>query len=149
MPLQPPPRNQKGEVIPHDHDGILPSDGIIRRISEQQLIFDPKINGKRVSSLALKPSSGSNGGLSVDLQQLIEEANLEAKAFVTTPRWTGSIRFEAGQFRSEGFIIGYDPLPENPYHGEVWGNFTKAKINKLFKLCIWFVPIENVLLRVD
>lgn len=149
MPLQPPPRNEKGEVIPHNHKGILPKDGIIRRVSELQVVFDPKINGRRLSSLALKPSSGLNGGLSVDLQRQIEEAGLDAKTYVTTPRWTGSIRFDAAQLRAEEFLIGYDPLLDNPYHGEVWGSFTKIKLTKLFQLCKWFVPIENVVIRLD
>ncbi len=48
MPLEPPPRDVRGEVIPHDHEGILPDDGIIRRISEQQLIRDDKTGGRRI-----------------------------------------------------------------------------------------------------
>lgn len=150
MSLLPPPRDEKGGVIPHDHIEICSNDGIIRRISEQQLIFDEKSGTRRISSLALKPSSGPNGGLSVDLQQQIEDAGLNAKSFVTTPRWMGSIRFEAGHLRAEGFLVGYDPIfPENPYHGEVWGNFTRSKQAQLFQLCQWFVPIENTLIYVS
>jgi len=85
----------------------------------------------------------------VDLQRQIEEAGLDAKVFVTTPRWTGSIRFEAVQLRNEEFKIGYDPFPDNPYHGEVWGSFTKTKIAKLFQLCEWFVQINNVVISAD
>jgi hypothetical protein len=145
LALTPPQRDDNGAVIPHDHEGILPNDGIIRRVSTQQIVDDPKVvGGRRISSSFLfKPSSGENGGLSVDLQGLIEEAGLDAKAFVTTPRWTGSVRFEAYQLREEGFKVGYDPLKDNPYHGEVWGNFSKAKGKKLLQLCSWFVPIEN------
>lgn len=93
MPLAPPPRNDSGAVIPHDHEGILPNDGIIRRVSTQQIVDDPKVvGGRRISSSFLfKPSSGENGGLSVDLQGLIEEAGLDAKAFVTTLDWLSSI----------------------------------------------------------
>lgn len=145
MPLEPPPRDVRGEVIPHDHEGILPDDGIIRRISEQQLIRDDKTGGRRISSMAFKPSSGPNGGLSVDLQRQVEEAGLDARKFVTTPRWTGSIRFKAGELRAEGFQVGYEPLePDNPYHGEVWGRFTKVKQSRLRQLCEWFVQIDNV-----
>ncbi|NOU20634.1 MAG: hypothetical protein HOO93_02400 [Methyloglobulus sp.] len=147
MALKPPPRDANGVVIPHDHEGILPNDGIIRRVSEQHVIFDPKIGGKRLSSSVLNPSSGYNGGLSVDLQQQIEEAGLEAKAFVTTPRWMGSIRFEAGHLRNEGFKVGYDPLEDNPFHGEVWGVFSKSKIKRLLQICTWFVPINDTLIQ--
>lgn len=146
MPLTPPPRDANGVVIPHDHEGILPSHGIIRRVSEQQIVSDPKVIGGRKisSSLLFKPSSGENGGLSVDLQRLIEEAGLDAKAFVTTPRWTGSVRLEAYQFRDEGLIVGFDPLESNPCHGEVWGAFSDSKKRKLLRLCGWFVPIPDV-----
>lgn len=132
-------------MVPHDHQGILPDDGIIRRISEEQIIFDDKINGRRISSKALKASSGKNGGMSVDLQRQIEEASLDAKAYVTTPRWTGSLRFVTSDLRSEGFRVGYDPIDdENPYHGEVWGEFTKVKQNRLRNICAWFVEIAGV-----
>lgn len=143
MPLTPPPRDDNGAVIPHDHEGILRNDGVIRRVSEQLVVFDPKIGGNRLSSSVFNPSSGLNGGLSVDLQKQIEEAGLIAKDFVTNPRFTGSIRLETCQLRNEGFKVGYDPLDHNPYHGEVWGNFSKAKRKKLFQLCTWFVPMEN------
>ncbi len=150
MPLNPPPRDANGVVIPHDHEGILPNDGIIRRASKQHVIFDPKIEGNRLSSSLFEPSSGHNGGLSVDLQSQIEEAGLIATDFVTNPPFIGSIRFIACQLREEGFKVGYDPilnqpnLQDNPYHGEVWGNFSKAKKKRLFQLCSWFVPIEKV-----
>jgi hypothetical protein len=149
LPLDPPPRDANGVVVPHDHEGILPNDGIIRRVSEQQIVLDPKIGGRRISTSLFEPSTGENGGVSVDLQKLIEGAGLDAKDFVTTPRWMGSIRFEAYQLREEGFLVGYDPindhpdLEDNPYHGEVWGNFTKGKRKKLLQLCSWFVPIPN------
>jgi hypothetical protein len=35
-------------------------------------------------------------------------------------------------------MVGFDPLPENPYHGEVWGAFSKAKQKRLPELCQWF-----------
>ena len=101
--LQPPPRDEDGNVVPHDNEGILPEDGIIRRIPEHHIVTDEKIGGRRISSMAFKCSSGPNGGMSVDLQQQIEEAGLDAKAFVTTPSWIGSVRFRAGQLRTEGF----------------------------------------------
>lgn len=143
MPLTPPPRDANGEVKPHNHDGISSGDGVIRRISEQHIVFDPKIGGRRLSSAAFTPSSGPNGGMSVDLERQIEEAGLNPKVHVTSPQWTGSVRFLAGSLRAEGFMVGYDPLPENPYHGEVWGNFRKSNQRKLVQLCAWLVPISD------
>lgn len=145
MPLKPPPHDDNGRVIPHDHDGIFHDDWVIRRVSEKQVVLDPKvIGGKRISSMAFSPSSSPNGGMSVDLKKQIEEAGLDAQVFVTTPVWIGSVRFNVGQLRDEKFKVGYDPLKDNPYHGEVWGSFTTSKKSRLKQLCVWFVQIENV-----
>ena len=144
MPLQPPPRDAAGSVTPHNHEGIKANDGIIRRVSDQQIVTDAKSGGRRLSSMAFKASTGANAGMSVDLQKQIEDAGLDARTYVTTPRWTGSLRFEAGPLRAEGFMVGFDPLPDNPHHGEVWGAFSKAKQKRLSQICQWFVPIEGV-----
>lgn len=143
MPLKP-RRDENGVVIPHDDPDILPEHGIIRRVSEELLVNDEKLGGRRISTFAFNPSSGVNGGLSVDLQNEIEEAGLDAKAYVTTPQWVGSVRIEAQLLRDEGFIIGSDPIESNPYHGEVWGLFTKGKRRRLLAMCEWFVQIEGV-----
>lgn len=143
--LELPQYDTEGNVLPHDHVGIQPDDGIIRRIPEYWVVDDEKAeSGRRISSLALKASSGANGGMSIDLQQQIEKAGYDAKEYVTTPRWVGSILFIAKSLRNEGFQIGFDPMDDNPYHGQVWGRFSKANQKKLWKLCEWFVPIEGV-----
>lgn len=147
--LSPPPRNALGQVEPHDHQEIQPADGVIRRISDQFIVSDAN-GGKRVSSMAFSPSSPAHGGgLSVDLQCEIEATGKVATEFVTTPVWIGSVRFTAQQIRGEGFKVGFDPLPpDNPFHGEVWGNFTSGKKKKLQKLAEWFVEIPGVALQV-
>ena len=142
--LSPPPRDQNGDVVPHDHQDILPNDLIVRRISEQQIVIDAKIGGRRISSKAYKASSGANGGMSVDCRRQIEEAGYDCRTFVTTPKWIGSIMFETQPVRQEGFLIGSDPLPDNPFHGEVWGSFTKNQVDRLKQLAVWFVEIAGV-----
>jgi hypothetical protein len=82
--------------------------------------------------------------MSIDLERLIIEAKQDPRAYVTTPRWTGSVRFEAGALREEEFMVGFDPRPENPYHGEVWGKFTRAQQRRLQQLAVWFVAIPGV-----
>lgn len=151
MPLQP-LRDENGNVVPHDHPDILPEHGIIRRISEHFLVEDTKTVGRRISSMAFKASTGPNGGLSVDLQHEIEQAGLDAKTYVTTPRWIGSVRFQAAQLRVEELMVGPNPIAAgpgveaNPYHGEVWGNLTTGKQRRLLRLCEWFVPIDDVVI---
>ena len=109
MPLQPPPRDAAGSVTPHDHEGIQANDGIIRRVSDQQIVTDAKSGGRRLSSMAFKASTGANAGMSVDLQKQIEEAGLDARTYVTTPRWTGSLRFEAREFAGEDLRTRHSP----------------------------------------
>lgn len=152
MPLQP-LRDANGNVTPHDHLDILPEHGIIRRISEHYLVPDEKQSeGRRISSMAFKASSDTNGGMSVDLQHEIEKDGRNPKEFVTTPIWIGSVRFEARQLRETefGFKVGADPLDSkpgmaaNPYHGQVWGSFTRGKQRRLLQRCEWFVAIDGV-----
>jgi hypothetical protein len=117
VPLSQPPRN--GLVVqPHDHPDILSADDLIRRISEEQVVTVGGV--RRISSIAFQPS-GSDGGMSVDIKKSIEEAGTVVVHFVTTPRWIGSVVFKAGIPRAQGLLVGYDPLPDNPHHGEIWG----------------------------
>lgn len=141
MPLDPPPLDVDGEVIPHDHAGIHASDGVIRRISPHHLVYDDKIGGRRISSKAFQPSTGDRGGMSIDLQRLIEEAGLDAKAYVASPPWIGAVRFTAEALRAEGLKVGFHPLPKNPYNGEVWGTFSKRMQKRLLALAEEFVPV--------
>jgi hypothetical protein len=99
--------------------------------------------------MALKPSSKVlGGGLSVDLQRQIEEAGLNAIAYVSNPPWIGALTFTVGPLRANGFMVGYDPLiPDNPYHGEVWGQFTGSKIKLLLSMGQWIVQIPDVALQ--
>jgi hypothetical protein len=140
------PRNDQREIIPHDHSGIKNDDGIIRRVSREYVVDDPKSGGKKSSTMAVRPSSEPNGGMSVDLLCAIEQAGLIARDYVVSPRWIGAIRFEAGQLRTEEFKVGFHPLPDQPYHGEVWGKFTHSKQKKLLNLAQWFVTINDVAL---
>jgi hypothetical protein len=143
LPLDPPPRDSQGEVLPHDHPGILPDDGVIRRISPQQWVYDAKIQGKRLSSMAFKPSTGEREGMSIDLQKLIEEAGFDPKTYIMSPPWIGAVRFTAGGLRAEGLTVGYDPVADNPYHGQVWGAFTSKTPKRLAALAAEFVPIRE------
>ncbi len=146
MPLSPPPRDEHGKVMPHDHEGIASIDGLMRRISEQYIVTESD-GRRRLSSMAFSPSSGPNGGMSVDLEAQIEEAGLSCREFLSTtsPQCVGAIRFEAGALRGVNLQVGFDPQPSNPYHGEVWGNFTGAMKSRILpSLASWFMEIEGV-----
>jgi hypothetical protein len=147
LPLQP-PRDANGNVVPHDHPEILNEHGVIRRVSEEHIVDDEKCpTGRRISTMLFRASSGPNGGMSVDLQNEIEKDGHNATLYVTTPRFFGSVRLQACEYRGLGFLVGADPNPTNEYHGEVWGTFTKGKQNQLLVLCDWFVPIPRVSIK--
>ena len=143
MPLALPPRDSNGEVVPHDHPGILADDGIIRRIPEHWVVHD-HTGRRRISSMAFRSSSGLSGGMSVDLQKQIEDAGLDSRDYVTSPHWVGSIRLLAQECRSAGCQVGYHPINSNPYHGEVWGKFTKGQQRQLQTAATWYVAIPGV-----
>lgn len=137
------------EVEPYNEDEIEDEDTVIRRISAEYVVPDSNTGGDRISSMAFSASSGPNGGMSVDLLALMNDAGVDAETFVTTPIFTGSVQFPAGAARAAELWIGFDPLPENPYHGEVWrnfngGRFTKGQVRALTNAAEWFVEIPNV-----
>lgn len=137
-----PELDSDGIVIPHDHDEIEDNHEVIRKISNQQLSED--CNGRKfVSSILYKASDGKNGGMSVDLKNLIESNGLDPKEFVTTPRWFGSVKFKVSDLRKLDFKVGYHPTKHNPYHGEIWGKFSRSQINNLKTLAVWFVEIPQ------
>lgn len=141
MLLDPPPKDEQGSVTPHDHRGIADEDIVIRRISEEQLV---EKNGRRVvSSIAFKGAS-SNGGMSVDIEKVIVALGHNPVEFVTTPRWIGSVRLVVGELRTLGLIVGYNPLPDNEAHGEVWGITRRPTAKAVQKAAVWFVQIDQV-----
>jgi hypothetical protein len=88
--------------------------------------------------------------MSIDIEQSILEARLDAREFVTRPPFIGSVWFTAGFLRSESLQLGSDPiLPDNPHHGEAWGDFSKRRRGRLLKNAQWFVKIEGVDLQVE
>lgn len=139
-------------VEPYDEPRISAEETIIRRISEHYIVPDENTGSRRISKMAFQPSSIENGGMSVDILGLIVQAGLEPKGFVTTPVFTGSVKFTADFIRKLDLWIGYEPnLPDNPYHGEVWGNprpnrFTDGQKKALLRGCDWYVEIPDVIL---
>jgi len=82
--------------------------------------------------------------MSIDIKKSIEAAGLDARVFVTTPKWIGSVVFKAGVPRASGLLVGYEPIPGNDHHGEVWGTFSKADSKNIQRASIWFVAIPDV-----
>lgn len=147
--LSPPPLDNDGNVIPHNHDEILNADGVLRKVTEYHLVPDGR-GGRRISSALLKVSS-PNQGVSVDLERLILEDQQDPHLHIMLPppAAIGAVKFTALDFRQEDLMVGFDPIYDdpvraNPYHGQVWGNFTQSKIKRLLKLAQWYVVIPDV-----
>lgn len=138
-------------VEPYDEFEIEADDSIIRRVNpSQHVVPDENTGRQRTSSKLFSPSSKPNGGMSVDILKLIENAGLNAQEFVTTPVYTGSVYFSAGSARAVGLRVGYDSIPDNSYHGEVWGSvdrpnkFTSIHKRALANASRWFVKLPGV-----
>lgn len=87
--------------------------------------------------------------MSVDIEALILDGGDDPKQYVITPIFTGSVAFSADNARNLGLKIGYDPIPENPCHGEVWGSpranrFSSSQKKGLLAASEWYVEIEDV-----
>ena len=141
LPLSPPPTDASGHVVPHDHPQINSDDRLIRRVSSRHHVVEDR-GVRRLSSLVFKPSSGQNGGISVDLETQVVEAGLDPVKHVMVPPWIGSVVISAGAARQAGMRVGYHPLEHNPYHGEIWGPFAKPAV--LAALAQWHVQIDGV-----
>lgn len=88
--------------------------------------------------------------MSVDVLALMQEAGIDARAFVTNPKFTGAVKLPVNAVRSKQMQVGLDPIPDNPYHAEVWSvngkpnRFSKSQKDALLAACSWFVAIPDV-----
>jgi hypothetical protein len=144
MPLQPPPHDADGNIVPHDHPEIFAADILIRRISAQYITGQD--GNRRISSMAFSCSSDGTG-MSVDIAKLIEEVGSDPRAYVTNDTYFCSVQFTASSVREGDLQAGYYPLPSNPFHGAVWGITTRSQKNRLRRLAQWFVEGSGISLH--
>jgi hypothetical protein len=137
-------------MAPYDENQIDADDLVIRRINPQQhVVWDENRGCRRISSKVFSPSSGRNDGMSVDIEQLMLSDGVDPRHYVTTPVFMGSVAFSAGAARALGLLVGYDPIPKNPYHGEVWGGcrpnrFSRRQKKGLTEASRWYVELDGV-----
>lgn len=158
MPLHLPPRDGNGAVIPHNNECISDEQFVIRRITAHHIAPDKKApSGRKISSNAIRSSTGENSGMSVDIKSGIEAANLDPETFInsTMPECIGAILINVGFLRSLGLQVGSDPMfaeppnyPGNPYHGEIWGNMTRSIQKQILANAKWLVEVPDVDLHV-
>jgi hypothetical protein len=133
-----PPRDANGNVIPYDDADIGNDDGLIRHINPNyHVVLDKNTGRKRLSTAAFSESSKPPGGMSVDLERPLTEAGLDYLAMLPDTDF-GAVRLIAGEMRELGHKVGRNPLPQNPYHGEVWdiGRGRAAK-KRIMEKSVW------------
>ena len=141
------PGNADGAVRPHDDPEIDPRSSLVRYINpEYHLVFDENAGRFRIGSGAFSATSGDPfNGMSVDVGQSMAAAGLAA--FERTPRGFGAVEIDVGDARSLQLQVGTDPLPGNPFHGQIWGvkSSKRAKLHRLVKG--WLVALDGVAIR--
>lgn len=140
-----PQTDDEGNVVAHDNPAIDSASLVIRKISKHHIVDDANGN-PIVTTASMQPSTSGNKGLSVDLEALILSDELDPRKIVSAPEWLGTVSLTAGEFRSEDYQVGYDPQPENIYHGEVWGHFSRGRRKRLLGIAQWYVEIPGVVL---
>ena len=140
--LSAPPRDAQGEVTWHDHPGIQSESILLRGVPQDYVI--EKGGGPRISSMLYQGSSLGNRSMSVDLGQLIEKRGIPANEYIKSKPWIGIVGWSAKQVRQMEFQVGYDPLPENVFHGAVWGEFRRAQKKQLAASASWIVNARGV-----
>jgi hypothetical protein len=144
-----PAKDANGRVLPHDHPELKGDGRLIRRVSQHQVVSTPK--GERLSTAVLEPSTPEydpHCGLSVDLEQLLLAEGVHPVAHVAKAH--GAIALTVASFRDRKFMVGSDPLADNPYHGNVWqdakagSKLTRGTQKALLREAVWLVAIDGV-----
>ncbi len=58
--------------------------------------------------------------MSVDIEEWMAADGLGPLHYVQEAAH-GATRITVGELRAQGFRVGWDPRPDNPHHGAVWG----------------------------
>jgi len=97
--------------------------------------------------------------MSIDVEKLIQNDEIDPLAWVTTPRFRGSVWLLADLVRNLGLRVGYEPVEKdgtveaNPYHGEVWGpadkpyKITQSQQKHIHAAVEWYVELDGVAVR--
>jgi hypothetical protein len=152
LPLSQPQRDQNGLVLPHNHPELQPAHRVIRRIS-LQMVVPGRSGGLRLSTAVFEPSSldvDPYRGVSVDLESLIIDDGVDPSAYLVRS-FVGAIVVPVSSLRALNLLVGYDPRPDNIYHGAVWedgnlGRLTRRTKRDLLKASEWLIQIGGVAL---
>lgn len=141
------PRDENGDVIPHDHPNFGPGTTLIRRVSVEYIVHDDNRDCDRLSSALFKFDDPADH-LSCDSTVCIEALDRDPAAWVTDNHWIGSVTLQINKLREiqaeTETKVGMVPLDSNQCHGGVWGKITRGRANMLLRASDWLVPISGV-----
>jgi hypothetical protein len=130
----PPPREESGKIVPHNHPDIHDDHHVIRHIvPPHDLHPDPTTNVTRVSSGAYSESGG--GGMSVDILEWMIADGLYDLYYLSDDT-EGATSLRVGDLRDLGLMVGWDPDGGHPQHGAVWGIANSSKRRRIAKLAV-------------
>lgn len=133
----------------HPFDDKTISDGafLIRKINPDYHLKKDGKGGLRLSSGAFSASSIGSLGMSVEILDDLEAADVDLANWLLRPPYLAAVKFCAGLVRQRGYWVGRTPLPNNPYHADVWkpemgGRFSRSFANHLAENAEWlFEPM--------
>jgi hypothetical protein len=125
-----PPRDGNGDVQAHDHQEIPGDFHVIRRTTCRDLVRNTDTGVARIASGAYCESSDAPRGMSVDIEEWMAADGLSPDHYITDPE-QGAVRMTVRDLRALGLQVGWDPIPGNPHHGEVWGLTNSGRRRKV------------------
>ncbi|WP_271504339.1 hypothetical protein [Bradyrhizobium sp. CCBAU 11357] len=114
--------------------------------SPHHLVFDENLGRYVISSAAFKPSSGKDGTLSGDLEQILAFDGLEPTAMYPAVRDpVGAASVTIAEIHAVKATVEHDPTWRNWYHGAVRGTKSKGANRQLSKRAKEIIPINQAL----
>jgi hypothetical protein len=96
---------------------------VLRSVPSSSLPVLDGVGSRYLSTGAFSESSRQHDryqGMSVTLEHLLLAQGL-AVELAMLPGHEALVGLNVGALRDRGFQVGWDPRPENLYHGQVWG----------------------------
>jgi len=123
---------------------LLPEYRVVRTIrSPDHVVFDAALGRWRLSSKAFGPSS-ADGGLSVDIEQLLVRDGLHVLTmYPALDRAVAAAANTVAQLRAFGLELHHEPTRTNWYHGGARGKFQPRVRKGLAASCVELIPIDQ------
>jgi hypothetical protein len=115
-----PPRDEVGNVIPHDDPSTIPSEWpLLRHVHREQWAHDERTGSPRPQSNAFTFSTVASCSMSVDIEPPMREVGLTPTHYAFKAN-KGVVRISAQTARELDMRVGPEPIPDNPHHGGIW-----------------------------